>query len=101
MKPLEWEKVTHFGRDHFVSGIYKLTSYTYWNGREVTKYWCAYYITERGENWGDVVDTTQRKKMHTMQQCKDMCNKHAETYIPSMRQFDIAARSVATMKENP
>lgn len=99
---MQWEKVTWFGGVHYVSGIYKLSSYTYDRGGYVDRYWQAYYIPERFENWGNFVEPeNQHNKRPTLAEAKAMCKRHAAEYVPSKRQLRVAERSVANIRANP
>ena len=95
---MKWESVAPFGNVHYVSGIYKLTSYTHYKNRWVAKYWRAYYITPRAENWGGNV--SRAIDMPTLAEAKEMCGIHAADYSPTKHQIMVAERSLAKLKED-
>lgn len=97
---LEWESIAPFGRVHWVSGIYKLTSYTHYKGRDVKRYWRAYMVMPRQENWGDSVPGLAAEPMPTLQYCKAACAKHCADYVPSNHQIKVAKRSADKLRED-
>ena len=97
---LEWGAVAPFGETHYVSGIYKLTSYTYYKGREVDEYWRAYMVMPHQENWGDAVPGQVHEPRQSLQDCKAVCAQHCADYIPSNHQIKVAKRSADKLREN-
>ena len=94
---LVWEAVSPFGNTHYISGIYKLTAYTYYKGAHCPKYWRAYMVMPNQENWGDFVPGNGSGPGVSLSEAKAICAAHAATYMPTNKQIKVAARSHQNM----
>jgi hypothetical protein len=79
---LKFEKHLLFNSPYWFNGIYKIASYTFFNGYKCKTYYQVFKLVR--VNWGDYLEPAkQHDKTPTFQECIDMATEHAANYTPT------------------
>lgn len=98
---MKFTRQIYHGDFYHFSGIYKISSYTNYNGRKCPRYYHVFYIQPNESNWGDYVGgrKAQYDKQLTLAQCKELCIEHAKIYEPTPKQLKRAVEVQSTWKD--
>ena len=93
----EWQEFAFLGCRIWISGVYKITEYK--RPDDGGPFYHAYIIQPGAHNWGDYVDyDAQYGNTLSWSECREICERHADTYEPTKQQLKRASEIAYSLR---